>query len=179
MHHHKRTVLFGAISAFSIVFTMTFPYFSVGVAIWLFKHNLFEAFIALFALPFLATVLYFTYKRWNLIQPKRRGILILAFLLYCAAYFPLDYHPERLHVLNFSFMALILYKTFSPLMRIRQAAFFALVTTITVGTVDEFLQRWIPGRSSSFHDVMLAVKAAFLGVALAWVFDKYSRKGRS
>ena len=149
------------------------------MASWLLQHQLIDPFIALFAVPFLGTVIFFAYKRWKLIQPKRRLVLGLASLLYGAAYFPLSYHLERLHILNFSFMGIIMYKTFSPFMKLRQAAGLALVITITIGSIDEFLQRWVPGRSSNLHDVLLCVQAAFLGVALAWIFDKYSRKGRS
>ncbi len=174
-----RTLFYSLLAFGHTLFTMVFPLVSVPLAVWLNKRKLFDSFIALFAVPFFSIVAYYSYKRWKLIKPNRRWVLVTAAALYAAAYIPLEYHPERLHILNFSFMGVIMYKTFSPLMKLRYAVVLSLAFIITVGTIDEFLQRWVVGRSSTFHDVSLCIEGAFLGVTLAWIFDKYSRKGRS
>ena len=175
----KRTVVYGWLALTHVIFTFAFPWVSAPLAVCLFERHLMEWFIASFSVPFFTTVIIFSWKRWTLIQPKRKMILAGAALLYCASYFTLSYAPEKLHILNFSVMAIIFYKLLSPLMSIKRAIVRTLLITILIGTFDEFLQKWIKGRSSNVHDVFLCVKAAFLGVTIAWIFDKYSRKGRS
>lgn len=174
-----RTVFYGALVAGHIVFTMTFPYVSGSVANWLNRRNLMDFFIASFSVPFFTAVLFYAYKKWSLIQPKRRILLASVILLYCAAYFTLSYPPEKLHILNFSFMGIIFYKFLSPLMKVKHAAIRSLLYIFFIGTLDEFLQKWIPARGASVHDVILCYESATLGVMIAWIFDKYSRKGRS
>ncbi len=175
----NRTALYGLLALGHVLFSFAFPWISAPLASWLFKRQLMGWFIASFSVPFFITVLFFAYKKWALIQPKRKIILACAALLYCASYFTLSYAPEKLHILNFSVMAIIFYKFLSPLMTVKRAVVRSLLITILVGTLDEFLQKWVVGRSSNLHDVFLCVKAAFLGVTIAWIFDKYSRKGRS
>lgn len=171
--------MYGLMAFGQTIFTFAFPWISSPLASWLFQQKLMNWFIASFSVPFFTAVLFLAYKRWHLIQPKRKILLTSAALLYCAAYFPLSYAPEKLHILNFSFMGIVFYKFFSPLMRVKRAIVRALLITIFIGTIDEFIQKWIPGRGASVHDVLLCVEAAFLGVTIAWIFDKYSRKGRS
>lgn len=171
--------MYGLLALGQVIFSFAFPWISSPLASWLFQQNLMGWFIASFSVPFFTVVIFLSYKKWHLIQPKRKIILTCAALLYCAAYFPLSYAPEKLHILNFSFMGIIFYKFFSPLMRVKRAIVRALLITILVGTLDEFIQKWVPGRGASVHDVLLCIEAAFLGVTIAWIFDKYSRKGRS
>lgn len=173
-----RKLFYGTLAAGHVLFTMIFPYFSTPIAVWLIRHKLVDVFIAAFAVPFFGTAFYFAYRRWRYIQLKRKISLLAAGCLYWAAYIPLEYHLERLHILNFSFMGIVMYKSFSPWMKLWRAALLSLIVTITIGTIDEYIQRWIVGRSSTLHDVLLCVEGAFLGVALAWIFDAYSRKGR-
>ena len=175
----RRTAIYGSLALGHVIFSFAFPWISSPLASWLFNHHLMGWFIVSFSVPFFTTVIFFSYKKWALIQPRRKIILACTVFLYCAAYFPLSYAPEKLHILNFSVMGIIFYKLFSPLMRVKRAIARSLLMTILVGTLDEFLQKWIVGRSSNFHDVFLCIEAAFLGVTIAWIFDKYSRKGRS
>lgn len=116
-----------------------------------------------------------------MIQSQRRLILILlsSVILYIAVYETVPDLGEKLHVLNFSVMAILIYKTFSPIMKLHWAFLLAWGLTSGISAVDEVLQRFIPGRDGSLHDVLIAVRSGLLGVIIAWVFDAYSRKGRS
>lgn len=176
---NRRTALYGFIALGHVIFSFVFPWFSVPIVVWLFSRKVMGWFIASFSVPFFTAVIFTAYKKWALIHPQRKMILAAAAFFYCAFYFTLSYAPEKLHILNFSVMGIIFYKFLSPHMRIKRAVIKSLLFTILVGSIDEFQQKWIIGRSSTVHDVFLCVKGAVLGVTIAWIFDKYSRKGRS
>ena len=177
----RRSIFYGALTLFQFIFTLVFPFYSVPVVIWFMHHNLYRILIASLGAVFSFFMIYFSLKRWPVIKNDRRTILILAAsaILYITVYETVPDLGEKLHVLNFSVLALLIYKTFSPLMKLHRALLLCWFVTIAVGVIDESLQNFIPGRAGTIHDVLIAVRSAVLGGIIAWIFDAYSRKGRN
>ena len=163
------------------MFTLIFPFYSVAPVIWLRGHNLYRITIAILATPFFFFLAYFSLKRWHAIKKDRRLLLILtaATLLYITVYESVPDLGEKLHVLNFSILALLIYKTLSPVMKLHWALLICWGVASLVGGIDESLQNFIPGRAGTLHDVFIAVRSTILGGIIAWIFDAYSRKGRT
>jgi VanZ family protein len=176
----KRSYLYGVLSLFQLIVTLVSPFYTVPVVVWLVKRNLYRFTIALIAAPFFSLLAYFSMKRWPFIKKDRRMILILlaSACSYIAVYETVPDMGEKLHVLNFSVLAFLIYKTFSPLMKLHWAMMLAWILPSAVAGFDEYLQNFIPGRAGTLHDVLIAVRSAILGGSIAWVFDAYSRKGR-
>ena len=176
----RRSVLYGVATIGHMLFTLIFPFFSVPIVNWFVHHNLYRKTIALCATPFFLSLIYFTYKRWKLIKKDRRMILILAasVILYIMVYETVPDLGEKLHVLNFSVFAILVYKTLSPRMKLHWVLLISWIAASALGVVDESLQNFIPGRSGCIHDVLIAVRSGILSGIIAWIFDAYSRKGR-
>ncbi len=176
----KRSRIYGLIALGHILFSLTFPFVSVKIVVWLMKHNLYRKSIMALATPFFVVFLYYAYKRWRLIKHDRRlfMLIILSALIYLMIYETVPDLGEKLHVLNFSIMSLVIYKTCSPIMKLHWAIILAWVLTMAVGALDEYLQCFIPGRAGTLHDFWITVRSGLIGVVIAWIFDAYSRKGR-
>lgn len=176
----RRSILYGAGTIGHMLFTLIFPFFSVPIVNWFVHHNLYRKTIAALAAPFFISLTYFAVKRWKLIKTDRKLIFILAasVILYITVYETVPDLGEKLHVLNFSVFAILLYKTLSPLMKLHWALLLSWIAASALGAIDESLQNFIPGRSGCIHDVLIAVRSGILGGILAWIFDAYSRKGR-
>ena len=176
----RRSILYGAGTVGQLIFTLVFPFFSVPIVNWFVHHNLYRKTIAALAAPFFISLLYFSLDRWKLIKKDRKLILILAasVILYITVYETVPDLGEKLHVLNFSVFAILVYKTLSPLMKLHWALLSAWIAASALGALDETFQIFIPGRSGCIHDVLIAVRSGILGGIIAWIFDAYSRKGR-
>lgn len=175
----RRSLFYGAASLAHVLFALTFPFYSGDLARWLYARDLMDEFIVAFSVPFFIGLAYYSFRRWRMFKKERRVILVFAIAAYLVVYFSLADHKERLHIVSFSVMAMLFYKTLSPMTRLRWAGLSAFLLASGTGIVDEIIQRWIPDRTSNLHDMMLAVKGAALGVLIGWLFDAYSRKGRS
>ena len=179
--HARRSLLYGALSLLQLFVTLVSPFYTVPVVSWLMRQNLYRFTIALLAAPFFSLLAYFSMKRWSLIKKDRRMVLILlaSACSYIAVYETVPDVGEKLHVLNFSVLALLIYKTLSPQMKLHWAMLLSWMIPSLVAGVDEYMQNFIPGRAGTVHDALIAVRSAILGGSIAWVFDAYSRKGRS
>ena len=177
----RRSLLYGALALGQLLFTLIFPFYSVKIVVWFMQRNLYRLLIAAMGATFFFLMVYFSLKRWPVIKKDRRTILIFAAaaILYITVYETVPDVGEKLHVLNFSVLAILIYKTCSPLMKLHGALFLSWILTSGVGALDEYLQQSIPGRAGTIHDVLIAVRSAVLGGIIAWIFDAYSRKGRS
>lgn len=173
-----RSFQYAVLATAHIIFALTFPFYSGDFARLMYRWNMMETVIIIFSIPFFAGMVYFSVTRWHSFKTERKLILGFAILAYCAVYFSLPDHKERLHIISFSLMAVLIYKVFSPMTRLRWAGLAGFTLTSVTCTVDEWIQIYIPDRTSNLHDVMLGVKGAMLGVLMAWLFDAYSRKGR-
>ena len=171
--------LFAVLATAHIGFALLFPYISVPLIKWIEPRGLLDIFIIVFSMPFVFIFIYFAVRRWPLLKRDRKLLVVAAALLYIAVYFSLPDRRERLHIISFSVMGIFLYKFFSPLMPLKKATLRALFLTIFIACFDEWLQQGIEGRTSTLHDAFLGVKGALLGVGISWIFDKYSRKGRT
>jgi VanZ family protein len=176
----RRSWFYGGLTLFHTLFTLISPFYTFPVVVWLMKRNLYAKVISAFALPIFFLVLYYSWKQWNLIKKDRRLILILiaSALSYLTVYETVPDLGEKLHVLNFSALALLMYKTFSPLVKLHWALLISWSFASLMAALDEYLQNYIPGRAGTVHDVLIAVRSGILGGIIAWVFDAYSRKGR-
>ncbi len=176
----KRSQVYGLTAIGHILFSLIFPFFSVPIVVWLMERNLYRKTIMTLAAPFAVLFFYFSYKRWSLIKQDRRLLLlvILSALIYVAIFETVPDLGEKLHVLNFSMMALVIYKAASPIMKIPRAMLLAWGLTTAVGCLDEYLQNFIPGRAGTIHDALITVRSGVIGIIIAWIFDAYSRKGR-
>jgi VanZ family protein len=177
----RRSLTYGIASLCHLIFTLVFPFYSVPIVVWLMERNLYRLTISALAAPFFSFLAYFSLKRWPLIKKDRRLILILmaVVFLYILVYETVPDLGEKLHVLNFSILALLMYKAFSPLMKLHWALLLAWLLPSAVAGLDEYVQDFISGRAGTMHDVLIAVRSAILGGIIAWIFDAYSRKGRT
>lgn len=177
----RRSLYYGMGSLCHLIFTLVFPFYSVALVVWFRERNLYRILIGTLAAPFFAFLIYFSIKRWPVIKKDRRLFLILtaSTILYITLYETVPDLGEKLHVLNFSVLALLIYKTLSPLMKLHWALLIAWAVASVTGVVDESLQNFIPGRAGTLHDMWIAVRSAILGGMIAWIFDAYSRHGRS
>lgn len=178
--HVRRSLFYGVLSVFQLLVTLISPFYTVPVVSWLMRQNMYRFTIALLAAPFFSLLAYFSMKRWPLIKKDRRMILILlaSACSYIAVYETVPDVGEKLHVLNFSVFALLIYKTCSPQMKLHWAMLLAWLIPSGVAGVDEYMQNFIVGRAGTLHDALIGVRSAILGGSIAWVFDAYSRKGR-
>lgn len=179
-HIPRRSFLYGLTAAGHILFSLVFPFFSVPLVIWLMERNLYRKSIMAFAAPFAGLFIYYTYRRWHLLKNDRHMLIlvILSALIYVAIFETVPDLGEKLHVLNFSLMALVIYKALSPVMKIHWAMVFAWFVTCLVGGLDEYLQNFIVGRAGTVHDFLITVRSGVIGIIIGWIFDAYSRKGR-
>lgn len=177
----RRCIYYGVAATAHSLFTLIFPFFSVPLIVGLMNRDLYRLTIASLAAPFFSVLAYFSMKRWPVIKKDRRLILILvaAIISYITVYETVPDMGEKLHVLNFSVLAILIYKTFSPLMKVHGALLLSWAIAGTIGGVDEWLQNFIPGRAATLHDVLIAVRSGILGGIFGWIFDAYSRKGRN
>lgn len=175
-----RSIAYGVGALFHLAFTLISPFYSVPVVVALRERNLYRVVITLMAGVFFLFLAYFSAKRWHVIKNDRRLLLVLVIstVLYLFIYETVPDLGEKLHVLNFSVLALLIYKALSPMMKLHWALFIAWILASITGVIDESLQNFIPGRAGTLHDMVIGVKSAILGGIMAWVFDAYSRKGR-
>ncbi len=183
MEKHRipiRSQVYALTAFFHTLFTLISPFYTVPLVVWLSKRNLYGTSIACTAGIFFAFLFYFGIKRWHMIKADRRLslIFILSLLSYFVVYETVSDRGEKLHVLNFSVLALLIYKACSPLVKLERALLLSWILPGLVAFIDEYLQKYIPGRVGTMHDVLIAVRSAVLGGVLAWIFDAYSRKGR-
>lgn len=177
----RRCWIYGLTAIFHLIFTIVFPFYSVALVSWFQKRHLYQLLIVMVSIPFFAALCYYTAKRWSVIRKSRKTALCLAVsaILYVTVYETVPDFGEKLHVLNFSVLAILFYKAFSPIMKIPEALFWSWYITNLTGSLDESLQNFIIGRDGSIHDVLICVRSATLGIIIAWIFDAYSRKGRN
>lgn len=177
----RRSWIYGLTAIFHLIFTIIFPFYSVEIVTWFQKRHLYQLLIVLISIPFFGALAYFSKKCWHVIRKSRKTALclVVSAILYVTVYETVPDLGEKLHVLNFSVLALLFYKAFSPIMKIPEALFWAWYITNVAGALDESLQNFILGRDGSVHDFLICVRSATLGVIIAWVFDAYSRKGRT
>lgn len=144
------------------------------------KRNLYHKLIIAFSVPFFFLFFYYAAKRWHVIKKDRRLtlLIIVTALLYVGIFETVADFGEKLHVLNFSILAILIYKALSPISKIPWALLLASFLSSIVGALDEYFQTFIPGRAGTIHDALIAVRSAVIGVIIAWIFDAYSRKGR-
>jgi VanZ family protein len=176
----RRSLFFAALLILHTAFTLISPFYTVPIVVWLMKHKLYRITIGCMAAPLFFLLLFFSVKRWKLIKADRRLILILVATVfsYITVYETVPDLGEKLHVLNFSVLALFAYKMLSPQMKLHWALLISWIFSSSVAGVDEYLQNFIVGRAGTVHDVLIAVRSAILGGIIAWIFDAYSRKGR-
>lgn len=63
------------------------------------------------------------------------------------------------------------YQSYLPLLS-RYALLGALIFTVVYGMLDEFHQRFVPGRTSDLYDIMADAGGAFLYAVIAWMAQR-------
>ena len=104
--------------------------------------------------------------------PLKWILFLLILSIYTGFYFTLPIPLEEIHLINFSVLTLLYKKAFENSGRGQHIYWKALVLTVFIGSLDEFIQKFIPGRFADWHDIGLCLIGALLGALLAWIFDR-------
>ena len=110
------------------------------------------------------------------------SILIGVFAVYAMLFFRLG-APERSHLIEYSVLAIFLHKALQERAKSKKLglppALMAIVLGIAIGTLDEFIQVFLPNRVFDPVDIIfncIAVTMAIaIGTILTWAKKHYSR----
>ena len=97
--------------------------------------------------------------------------------VYACFYFNLENKIEEIHLINFSLLTILYKKAFENSRCPQHAYWKAGAVSIFAGGLDEFIQRFVPGRFAQWHDVGLCLVGALLGVGLAWILNSLRNSG--
>lgn len=117
-----------------------------------------------------AALLLFVWKNRRNMTVSRGLALSAVLLVYAFFYFNMRFPVEWIHLINFAILAILLKKAFECSSGTPHVYKKAAALTVFFGSVDELLQKFIPGRFADWHDVGLCIAGALLGCTLAWVF---------
>ena len=119
-----------------------------------------------------ASLLILLWKKRRQMTALKWMALVFILSIDIAFYFNLEIRLEEIHLINFSVLTILFKKALDhsshPSLRSMVYA-KAIALAVLVGSLDEFLQKFIPGRVSDLRDVGLCGVAALLGAGLAWI----------
>ncbi len=79
---------------------------------------------------------------------------------------------KLLHFLEYAIFAILIFRSFSELLRkykMRYVMIFSFFFLLLFAALDEFYQRYIPGRHSDLSDLLIDILGASLILCLLWL----------
>lgn len=146
-----------------------------AIQIWLRHHNMQRIVAAILLAVFVTLVAHIMFFLLGMRKAGDIAALVAAGMVYAFVIKTYAKAPsDWMHLVEYPPLAVIAYYSLKFSVRGRMAFVYALALATAVGAGDEFTQRYIPGRTSDIHD--LIVNAASSAVALAVVWATIERK---
>ena len=158
------------------VFVLSMTYLILPLEAYLKKKGSYKFAIRTLCYLFLAGILYLIWKRRHILTPIRIVCTLVVIALYVVHYLRVSFEIERAHLVEYSLLAIILNRALAlRFSKLRNLVDTALIS-ILIGCLDEFIQRFIPGREGTIGDVYLGAISSILGLALTLIFQNNSIK---
>lgn len=131
----------------------------VGPAIWKLIERSFggagKDFPAmLLGLAFAAIIIRFLLLRKKYVA-QGLFIIIVAFFIFYKIADNMEFTSEKMHLIEYAILAVVIYSRINKNQPVTKLHFKILIIGFIVGSIDEFLQRFIPGRACDIRDVFL------------------------
>ncbi|GEM_PF-3271490 len=82
-------------------------------------------------------------------------IIIVAFFLFYRIADNIEFSSEKMHLIEYAILAIVIYSRIDKDQSVTTLHFKILIIGFIVGSIDEYLQRFIPGRVCDIRDVLL------------------------
>jgi VanZ family protein len=128
-------------------------------------------YIVSFFLLFL--LIMFMLRHWKRYGPLRfASLAVLGFVYGYVLRYQCKFPAERLHLVEYGFLAFLMYYAFSFDFSQRVSLLFAFLLSSGFGLFDEFIQYILPNRKCELRDIMTNVIASILGVLVIALFTR-------
>ena len=128
----------------------------------------------LMILLFLFSVFFFILSLFGKagIHKTRTFILTLSTIsVFALQYFTAPFAAKQFHLIEYSILSYLIYGAVQRDLKGTRVWFLVFMATLLVGLGDEALQRFIPKRFPSLHDVLFDMKGAAFGLMFAAIVE--------
>lgn len=110
-------------------------------------------------------------------KPSTYLLLIAAFIPFVWCLFRVKELEEIAHYFEYGVLSTLIYAALSVDWKAKRAWVFAFLIAAVIGTMEEVVQLWIPGRMFDLQDIKKNVIAAFFGLLFTAIAERERRMG--
>lgn len=102
--------------------------------------------------------------------------LILLFLAAGATMYLIEFPAKRFHFPEYGLLGGLIFSAFSQNFSGNRLYLSSIALVSLLGGIDESIQHLLPNRYGKFQDWIIDVAAGMIGVAVAWILNRPSKK---
>ena len=140
-------------------------------------HTPFPLLVNSILLSTLLSLLTVLYKKGKINNLLSLSLLFLSCGGYVSGLFILRYPAERMHFLEYGFLAFLVFRALRIDLTERKSYVAAALLTFFLGWIDERIQFFIPNRYCQFQDVILNGISGILALILVFLFRRAKKPG--
>ena len=133
------------------------------------KHIPFRLTIDLIAIVLVVSCIYVFYKKVALRKPSTYFFIMVLISVYTYFWAMMKIPEERIHLIEYSFLAYLIFRAFRLDLAERPCYFSTLFLTSLFGWLDEGIQYLLPGRFYDLRDVGFNILGGLLGVLITLI----------